>query len=185
VETIVSSDSIVSSLSVCRRATDGTTARGKKDFLGAEDSFGFPQVMPKTRQYWLVKQEPTDYSWDDFVKDKGCEWDGVRNYQARNNLRAMKKGDLLLFYHSVKEKRIVGIAKLAREHYPDPTATEGDWSCVDLKPVKAVKTPVTLDEIKEQKNLQDMVLLNNTRLSVQPLTKKQFDQLVKMSGTKL
>jgi predicted RNA-binding protein with PUA-like domain len=141
--------------------------------------------MAKAQQYWLVKQEPESYSWNDFVKDKVCEWDGVRNYQARNDLRAMTKGDPVLFCHSVSEKQVVGIAKVAREHYPDPTAKEGDWSCVDLKPVKTVKQPVTLDDIKAQKSLQKMVLLRNSRLSVQPVTTKKFDQLVKMSGTKL
>lgn len=141
--------------------------------------------MPSAKQYWLVKQEPATYSWSDFVKDKGCEWDGVRNYQARNNLRAMQKGDLLFFYHSVSEKQVVGIAKVTREHYPDPTAKEGDWSCVDLKPVKAVKQPVTLDTIKTEKKLTEMVLLKNSRLSVQPMTKTEFDTILKLSGTKV
>lgn len=135
------------------------------------------------KQYWLVKQEPESYSWDDFVGDDGCEWDGVRNYQARNNLRLMKAGDPVLFYHSVKEKRVVGLARVAREHYPDPTAKEGDWSCVDLKPVKPVKHPVTLDAIKAEAALADMVLLRNSRLSVQPLTGAEFRQLLKMGGT--
>lgn len=119
------------------------------------------------------------------MKDKGCEWDGVRNYQARNNLRAMKKGDLLLFYHSVSEKRVVGIAKVVREHYPDPTAKEGDWSCVDLKPVKAMNDPVSLDEIKAEERLREMVLLKNSRLSVQPMTKTEFDTIMKLGSTKV
>ena len=152
--------------------------------LGLLAAGRFHAAMPSAKQYWLVKQEPSTYSWDDFVKDKGCEWDGVRNYQARNNLRAMKKGDLLLFYHSVSEKQVVGIAKVASEHYPDPTAKEGDWSCVDLKPVKAMKEPVTLDTIKAQKKLNDMVLLKNSRLSVQPITKVEFDTILKLGATK-
>lgn len=141
--------------------------------------------MPKSKQYWLVKQEPDSYSWDDFVADKGCEWDGVRNYQARNNLRAMKKGDLVLFYHSVSEKQVVGVAKVVREAYPDPTAKEGDWSCVDLKPVKAVKTKVTLADIKAEKKLADMVLLRNARLSVQPMTSKEFEVILKLAATRV
>ncbi|MGB0580135.1 MAG: EVE domain-containing protein [Limisphaerales bacterium] len=141
--------------------------------------------MAKTKQYWLVKQEPESYSWDDFVADKGCEWDGVRNYQARNNLRAMKKGDLVFFYHSVSEKQVVGIAKVAREAYPDPTAKEGDWSCVDFKPVKAVRTKVTLDDIKAEKKLADLVLLRNSRLSVMPMTPKEFEVILKMAATKV
>ena len=141
--------------------------------------------MANVKQYWLVKQEPESYSWDDFVKDKGCQWEGVRNYQARNNLRAMAKGDVVLFYHSVSGKEGVGIAKVVREHYPDPTATKGDWSCVDLKPLKPVKRPVTLVDIKAEASLQDMLLLRNSRLSVMPVAPKEFDQILKMGGTKL
>src|SRR5213080_1937925 len=102
-------------------------------------------------QYWLVKQEPEDYSWADLNKDGRTSWTGVRNFQARNNLRAMKKGDLVLFYHSVTEKQVVGIARVQKEAYPDPTASEGDWSCVTLMPVKAVKQPVTLAAMKADK----------------------------------
>lgn len=138
-----------------------------------------------TAQYWLVKQEPTAYSWDDFVKDKGTMWDGVRNFQARNNLRAMKKGDLVFFYHSVDEKRVVGVAKVSKEHYPDPTAKEGDWSVVDLKPVKAVKEPVTLAQIKEDAALKEMALVRNSRLSVSPVTAAQFKKLLKLAKTTL
>src|SRR5204863_8595925 len=97
------------------------------------------------RNYWLVKQEPEAYSWATFLKERRAAWTGVRNFQARNNLRAMKKGDLVFYYHSVSEKQIVGIAKVARESYPDPTATEGDWSCVDLVPAQPLNKPVTLD----------------------------------------
>jgi predicted RNA-binding protein with PUA-like domain len=121
--------------------------------------------------YWLVKQEPDSYSFDDFVADKRAAWTGVRNYQARNNLRAMKKGDTALYYHSNIGKAVVGIAKVAKEAYPDPTAKEGDWVAVDLVPEKALKRPVTLDEIKTHKTLSEMVLVKNSRLSVQPVTK--------------
>ena len=131
-------------------------------------------------QYWLVKQEPTAYSWDDFVKDKGTMWDGVRNYQSRNNLRAMKKGDLVFFYHSVDEKRVVGLAKVVKEHYADPTAEEGDWSVVDLKPVKAMKEPVTLAQIKADKVLVELPLVRNSRLSVSPVGAAQFKRILKL-----
>src|SRR2546423_12469517 len=100
------------------------------------------------RNDWLVKQEPEAYSWDTFVKAGGTAWTGVRNFQARNNLRSMKKGDLVFYYHSVSEKRVAGIAKVAKEHYPDKTAEEGDWSAVDLQPFKPLKKPVTLEEMK-------------------------------------
>src|SRR6201995_5041752 len=112
-----------------------------------------PFTSPKNRpldmakNYWLVKQEPEAYSWDTFVKDGKTAWTGVRNFQARNNLRAMKKGDAVLFYHSVSEKQVVGVAKVAKEAYADPTATEGEWVCVDIAPDKALKKPVTLDQI--------------------------------------
>src|SRR5213078_2276290 len=96
-------------------------------------------------QYWLVKSEPESYSWSMLVKDGRTAWTGIRNFQARNNLRAMKKGDRILFYHSVSEKQIVGIAKVEKDAYPDPTAKEGDWSCVDLVPVSSLKNPVTLE----------------------------------------
>lgn len=136
-------------------------------------------------QYWLVKQEPNAYSWDDLVRDKGTMWDGVRNFQARNNLRAMHKGDLVLFYHSVDEKRVVGVAKVAKEHYPDPTADEGDWSVVDVEPVKAVKEPVTLARIKEDPALKEMALVRNARLSVSPVTASQFRKLLQLAKTKI
>ena len=112
--------------------------------------------------HWLVKQEPEKYPWSQFVKDKGTYWDGVRNYQARNNLRAMKKGDHVFFYHSVSEKAIVGVAKVTREAYPDPTAKEGDWSVVDLKPIKAMVEPVTLEQIKAEAKLSEIARLNKT-----------------------
>ena len=135
--------------------------------------------------HWLVKQEPEKYPWVQFVKDKGTYWDGVRNYQARNNLRAMGKGDLVLYYHSVSEKAVVGIAKVTREAYSDSTAKEGDWSVVDLKPVKGLKVSVTLDAIKADKALEDMALIRQSRLSVMPLSAVQFRRVLKLGGTSL
>ena len=135
--------------------------------------------------HWLVKSEPESYSWHDFVMDKRAAWTGVRNYQARNNLRAMKRGDLVLFYHSVSEKQIVGIARVAQEAYPDATAEEGDWSCVDLVPVKPFAKPVTLDAIKSDEALADVPLVKNSRISVTPLSERQFKRLLTMSLTKL
>jgi predicted RNA-binding protein with PUA-like domain len=131
--------------------------------------------------YWLLKTEPETFSWDDLVKEGEAMWDGVRNYQARNNLRAMKKGDQFLFYHSVKNQGIIGIAEISKEHYPDPTAKEGDWSVVSVKPVRRLKRFISLQEIKENKQLQNMVLVKNTRLSVQPVTKEEFNLILKLS----
>src|SRR3984893_13146039 len=122
------------------------------------------------KQFWLVKSEPSAYSWTNFVTDGKTSWTGVRNYTARNNLRAMRKGDAVLFYHRVSEKAVVGIARVIREAYSDPTATEGDWSAVDLAPEKALPRPVTLDEIKRNPRLKEIALLRLSRLSVQPLT---------------
>ena len=135
--------------------------------------------------YWLAKSEPEAYAWSQLVKDGRTAWTGVRNFQARNNLRAMKKGDPVFFYHSVSEKQIVGIAKVVNEFYPDATAEEGDWSCVDLAPVKALAKPVTLETIKTDKILQDMPLVKQSRLSVTPLTKAQFERLLTLAGTKM
>jgi predicted RNA-binding protein with PUA-like domain len=132
--------------------------------------------------HWLVKSEPEAYSWQTFLKDKRTAWTGVRNFQARNNLRAMKKGDLVLFYHSVSEKQIVGFAKVEKEHYPDPTADEGDWSAVDLVPVKPLAQPVTLDQIKAEKILKQMILVRMSRLSVTPVTPEQFDRIMELAG---
>jgi predicted RNA-binding protein with PUA-like domain len=134
-------------------------------------------------QYWMVKQEPTAYAWDQFVADGRAAWTGVRNFQARNHLRAMKAGDQVLYYHSVVGKEVVGLAKVARTAYPDPTADEGDWSCVDLVPARALKTPVTLDRIKATRDLADLPLLKQSRLSVMPLTKAQFDKLLALSNS--
>jgi predicted RNA-binding protein with PUA-like domain len=137
------------------------------------------------KHYWLVKQEPDTYSWDDFVAEGQSEWDGVRNYQARNNLRAMKQGDLVLFYHSVKGKEVVGIAQVITEAYPDPTATEGDWSAVDLKPVKPVVERVSLETIKNDPKLAEILLVKNSRLSVMPITTEHFRHILKLAKTKV
>jgi predicted RNA-binding protein with PUA-like domain len=134
-------------------------------------------------QYWLVKQEPEDYSWADFVKEGRSAWTGVRNYQARNNLRAMSKGDLVFYYHSGEEKQVVGIAQVDKSAYPDPTAKEGDWSSVDLVPVKAVVQPVSLKEMNGDGVLKEMLLVRNSRLSVVPVSKAQFEKLLKLSKT--
>jgi predicted RNA-binding protein with PUA-like domain len=135
--------------------------------------------------YWLVKQEPESYSWQDFVKEGRAAWTGVRNFQARNNLRSMKKGDLVFFYHSGSQKQIAGLASVAREPYPDPTADGGDWVGVDLAPVKAVTKPVALAAIKADSRVKDTLLVRNSRLSVMPLTKVHFEHLLAMAETKL
>ncbi|HTI71921.1 MAG TPA: EVE domain-containing protein [Candidatus Limnocylindria bacterium] len=134
-------------------------------------------------QYWLVKQEPEAYSWADFVRDGKVVWTGVRNFQARNNLRAMKKGDLVFFYHSVSEKQVVGVAKVLREHYPDATAEEGDWSCVDLQPVKPLLKPVTLAQLKADPAMADLLLIRHSRLSVVPVSPKQYERILQLGGT--
>ncbi|MGA8657246.1 MAG: EVE domain-containing protein [Chthoniobacterales bacterium] len=132
-------------------------------------------------QYWLVKQEPTAYSWDRFVADGKTDWTGVRNFQARNNLRAMRVGDEVLYYHSVNEKAAVGIAKVTREAFRDPTAREGDWSAVELTPVKPLEQPVTLDQIRAEPKLQEIRLLRNSRLSVIDLTRAEFERILSLS----
>ncbi len=129
--------------------------------------------------YWLVKQEPEKYSFDDLLKDKKTVWDGVRNYQARNNLREMKAGDQILFYHSVSEKAVVGLAEISRENFPDPN--DEKWLAVEIKPVEKFKKPVTLDEIKNEKTLENIALIKQSRLSVMPLTKKEFEKVLKLS----
>lgn len=134
--------------------------------------------------YWLVKSEPFKYSWEQFEKDKQTVWDGVRNYMARNNLRAMKKGDLVLWYHSNEGLEIVGIAKVSKEYYPDPTATEGDWSVVELKPFKKLKKPISLAQIKADKKLQQMDLVRLGRLSVGTVKQVEFDHILALSETK-
>ena len=133
--------------------------------------------------YWMVKQEPEAYSWSDFLKDGRTAWTGVRNFQARNHLRAMKRGDWVAFYHSVSEKQVVGVACVAREAYPDPTAEEGDWSAVDLAPAFALTSPITLAAMKADPLLLDLPLIRQSRLSVLPVTPAQFDRLLHNSKT--
>jgi|ERR1017187_1859719 predicted RNA-binding protein with PUA-like domain len=135
--------------------------------------------------YWLVKSEPEAYSWTQFVKEGRTAWTGVRNFAARNNLRAMKTGDPVFFYHSGEEKSVVGLARVAGESYPDPTAEEGDWSAVDLVPVKTLARPVALSQIKADKILQEMKLAKESRLSVSPVTREQFTCLLELSETKI
>jgi predicted RNA-binding protein with PUA-like domain len=134
------------------------------------------------KNFWLVKQEPVAYSWTDFVRDRGTSWTGVRNYTARNNLRGMRKGDEVLFYHSGEEKAVVGSARVARPGYRDTTAKEGDWTAVDLVPVKPLRQPVTLSAIKSQARLQKVALVRQSRLSVMPLTAAEFRTIVGMAG---
>lgn len=131
--------------------------------------------------YWLIKSEPNTYSWDDLVKDKQTYWDGVRNYQARNNMKAMQKGDLALYYHSVNEKSIVGIAKIVKEYYQDPTTDDDRWVVVDVAPERPLKKPVTLADVKADERLAQMVLVKNSRLSVQPVKKEEFDIIIGLS----
>ena len=133
------------------------------------------------KHFWLVKSEPSSYSWKDLKTDGTTSWTGVRNFTARNNLRAMSKGDEVLFYHSVEEKAVVGIAKVVREAYPDKAAKEGDWSTVDLAPVKPLRRPVTLGEIKANRQLKNIPLVRQSRLSVSPLTAKDFRAILRMS----
>ena len=134
--------------------------------------------------YWLVKSEPESYAWSQLVTDGRTSWTGVRNYQARNHLRAMKSGDTVLFYHSVSEKEIVGLARVVREAHPDPTAEEGDWSCVELAPVSPLVRPVSLETIKADKILKDMALVKHSRLSVTPLNHSQFTRVLGLAETK-
>ncbi len=132
--------------------------------------------------HWLVKQEPEKYSFAQLLKDKKTMWDGVRNFQARNNLRAMKKGDRVLYYHSVSEKAVVGLCEVVREAYADPTAPGEDWSVVDLKPVKPLPKPITLETIKATASLQDIALIRQSRLSVLPLRAAEAATILKMGG---
>lgn len=134
--------------------------------------------------YWLVKSEPSTYSWDEFVKDKQTFWSGVRNYAARIHLKAMKKGDEVLFYHSNEGMEIVGIAKIMKEFYQDPTTEDTNWVAVDLKPVKKLKRPVTLSQIKQDKRLQEMSLVRLGRLSVQPVTEKEWKVVMELAAEK-
>jgi predicted RNA-binding protein with PUA-like domain len=135
----------------------------------------------RMKNFWLVKQEPSSYSWSDFVAEGQTSWTGVRNYTARNNLRRMEKNDEVLFYHSGEDKAVVGIATVIRTAYRDSTAKEGDWSTVDLAPVKPLRRPVTLREIKSHSRLKGMPLVRQSRLSVMPLAESEFREIVKMS----
>lgn len=134
--------------------------------------------------YWLVKQEPQDYSWADFTTEKRTAWTGVRNFQARNNLRSMKKGDRVLFYHSGSGKEVVGVARVAKEAYPDPTAEDEAWCCVDLMPIRPLRVPVSLAAIKHDKALKDIALVRQTRLSVMPITSAEFNRVLKLGETR-
>lgn len=133
--------------------------------------------------YFLVKSEPFKYSWEQFNKDGQIFWDGVRNYQARNNMKAMKEGDLVLFYHSNEGKEVVGIAKVVNEFYQDPTTEDPKWVVVDLAPVETFKRPVTLEEIKKDDFLQNIALVRQGRLSVMPLKQEEFDRIVELGNS--
>lgn len=137
-----------------------------------------------TTQYWLVKSEPETYSWADLARERRTAWTGVRNFAARNHLRAMQRGDRVLFYHSVSTKAVMGIAEVARTAFADTTADEGDWVAVELKAIDALPRPVTLDEIKAEPILANMVLLKNSRLSVQPVTRAEYERIVKLGTIK-
>lgn len=134
----------------------------------------------ESKGHWLVKQEPEDYSWDDLVRDGSTQWTGVRNFQARNNLRQMKVGDAVLFYHSGKEKSVVGIASVSKAAYPDPTAKEEGWISVDIKPVKRLAKAVSLADIKANAKLSELLLVRQSRLSVLPVGKNEFAEIVRM-----
>jgi len=130
--------------------------------------------------YWLVKSEPFKYSWDDLLKDGSTYWDGVRNYQARNNLKSMEKGDLVLYYHSNEGKEVVGVARVIKEFYQDPTTQDDRWVVVDIEPVNKLNNPVSLSDIKNDKRLEKVPLVTHSRLSVMPVTKKDFETIIKM-----
>ena len=131
--------------------------------------------------YWLIKSEPGTYSWDDFVALGRDHWDGVRNFKARNNIKAMKVGDQCLFYHSVTEKAVVGIAEVVKEYYPDPTTDDHRWYVMDVVPVRKLKKPVTLAEVKSDGRLDQMKLVTHSRLSVQPVLREEFDIIIELS----
>jgi predicted RNA-binding protein with PUA-like domain len=139
---------------------------------------------PAKNSYWMVKQEPETYSWTDFENDGRTDWSGVRNYQARNNLREMKNGDLVLFYHSGKDKAVVGLAEVVKSAYKDPTSDDPQWVAVDLKPIKPFATPVLLAAIRYDKRLSQLPLIRQSQLSVMPLTKDEFDVIVAMGNSK-
>ena len=134
--------------------------------------------------HWLVKSEPIKYSFQNLLRDQKTVWDGVRNYQARNHLRAMKVGDAVLFYHSNEDKAVIGVAEVVKEAYPDPTAKEGDWSVVEIKSVAPLETPVTLATIKATPELKNIALIKQSRLSVMPVDKNDFKKITKLGGLK-
>jgi predicted RNA-binding protein with PUA-like domain len=135
--------------------------------------------------YWLIKSEPVKYPWQQLVEDKETFWDGVRNYAARNNLKAMKKGDMLLYYHSNEGLEIVGVAKVSKEHFPDPTIDDETWVAINVKPVKALKKFITLSQIKADPILKEMALVKLSRLSVSPVKVEEFDRILMLSETKV
>ncbi len=137
------------------------------------------------RSYWLVKSEPFKYAWDELVKDGSTYWDGVRNYEARNNLASMRKGDLALYYHSNQGKEVVGVARITRTAYQDPTTKDERWVVVDLEPVVPLKRPVTLAEIRADASLAEIQLLRRGRLSVVPVTKPEFQRVLKLGKTSI
>ncbi|KQR71412.1 EVE domain-containing protein [Pedobacter sp. Leaf176] len=136
----------------------------------------------KNTQYWLVKSEPFKYSWEKFIEDGRTYWDGVRNYQARNNLKEMREGDLVLFYHSNEGKNVVGIAKVVKEFYQDPTTDDANWVVVDLSPVESLKNAVSLEQIKGEESLKNISLVRQGRLSVMPLKAEEFDKILEMGS---
>jgi predicted RNA-binding protein with PUA-like domain len=138
-----------------------------------------------SRQYWLMKSEASKYSFAQLVRDQKTVWDGVRNFEARNAMRAMKVGDLALFYHSSDGKSVVGVARVTRDAYPDPTAQGEDWSVVDIEPVTPFKVPVSLEAIRSEPDLAESALLKRSRLSVVPISKEHFDRILKMGKTKV
>ncbi len=133
-------------------------------------------------KHWLVKSEPSAYSWQQFVKDGKTYWDGVRNYQARNNLKDMQEGDLVLFYHSVTEKQVMGVARVVRGHYPDPTTDDDRWVVVDIVPEQALRQPVTLAMVKNDERLENIALVRQSRLSVMPLKAEEFDVILELGN---
>ena len=137
---------------------------------------------PMTTQYWLVKSEPEAYAWTDLLPDGRTDWTGVRNYQARNHLKSMRPGDRVFFYESVTTKAVIGLCEVSRPHFPDTTADEDSWVAVELKPDRALKTPVSLDQIKAEPALKDTALLRQSRLSVMPLTSAEFKKISKLGG---
>jgi len=148
--------------------------------------YGAESPVPKAvPQHFLIKSEPGKYSWAQLERDKRTAWDGVRNFEARNTLRSMKVGDLCLFYHSNDGKDVVGVAKVLKEAYPDPTAPDEDWAAVDVGPVKSMKAPVPLEVIKSDPELADIALLKRSRLSVVPVSKQHFDYILQLGRTRL